>query len=672
MIVELGHFSLIIALLLSVAQIALPAVGVYKRNTLLMASCRSLAVGNWVFVTLACASLWYAFLNDDFSVMIVANHSNTLLPSFYKFSALWGGHEGSLLLWIYILAFWQLAVAIFSRQLPLDMLARVQVVMGFVSVGFLLFSLLTSSPFERKLPLVPIEGRDLNPLLQDIGMVIHPPMLYVGYVGFSVAFAFAVAALWSGRLDAAWARWCRPWTNIAWGFLSFGIALGSWWAYYELGWGGWWFWDPVENASFMPWLLGTALIHSLAVTEKRGLFKSWTVLLAIFTFSLSLLGTFLVRSGILTSVHSFAADPDRGIFILSFLAIVVGGSLTLFAFRAPTVSSKASFSWGSREMFLLVNNVIFLVATLTVLFGTLFPLIMDAFDLGKYSVGPPYFNAMFVPLMAILIAFMGVAPHALWKNTSQKLLKRKLTIAAVSSLLCGFIFPFVYGGSFNIWVVLTVIFAAWLIFSLLADFKEKIGLSGGVWRALKHLTFSYYGMLLAHFGMACCVIGVCLTTQYSLERDVKLMPGEKLSIAGYDFRLDKTYTINGPNFQGTEGQVSVMKSEKVISVLHPQKRRYHAQGSQVMTEAAISANLWRDLYVALGEPLGEGAWALRVHYKPFVRWMWLGGLLMFAGSLCTVLDKRYRRLTSKSAESKVTAKSVNEIPAGLAKSGGMD
>lgn len=642
MIPEYGQFALILALCLAVLQAVVPMLGAITGNRQFMSLGRSLAAGQFVFIAAAFAVLVQLFLADDFSVVIVASHSNTLLPDIYKVSAVWGGHEGSLLLWVLILSAWSLAVAVFSRQLPLDIVARVLSVMGMISVGFLLFSLLTSNPFARHLPGFPAEGGDLNPLLQDFGLIVHPPILYCGYVGFSVAFAFAIAALSSGRLDAAWARWSRPWTTVAWAFLTLGITLGSWWAYYELGWGGWWFWDPVENASFMPWLVGTALIHSLAVTEKRGVFKSWTVLLAILAFSLSLLGTFLVRSGVLTSVHSFAADPERGLFILVFLGLVVGGSLILYALRAPAVSSRSQFDWLSREVFLMVNNVVLLVAMLTVLFGTLFPLIMDGFGLGKYSVGPPYFNAVFVPLMAVLFIFMGVGPSVNWKRTHIDSLRAKIIFAAITSVLVGLLFPFVYGEGFSIAVALAVCFASWLVLGCLIDLREKLRNAASLKQGLARLTPSYYGMQLAHFGMACTVIGVCLTSQYSFEQDVRMLPGDQLELAGFEFQFQGVRPIEGPNYSGDQGRIVVSRNNRQVATLLPEKRRYHAQQGQMMTEAAIDAGLWRDLYVAMGEPLANGAWAVRVHYKPFVRWMWLGGILMAMGGVLAITDKRYR------------------------------
>ena len=663
MIPEYGHFALILALCLALLQSAVPLWGALTGNHYMMAMSRSLAAGQFTFIAIAFVVLSVLFLQDDFTVKVVAAHSNSQLPWMYKLSAVWGNHEGSLLLWVLILSMWSLAVAIFSRQLPVDMLARVLSVMGMISVGFLLFSLLTSNPFDRHLPNSPIDGGDLNPLLQDFGLIVHPPMLYFGYVGFSVAFAFAIAALSSGRLDAAWARWSRPWTNIAWAFLTIGIALGSWWAYYELGWGGWWFWDPVENASFMPWLVGTALIHSLSVTEKRGVFKSWTVLLAIFAFSLSLLGTFLVRSGVLTSVHSFAADPERGLFILAFLALVVGGSLTLYALRAPTVSSKSRYEWLSREMLLLVNNVVFLAAMLTVLFGTLFPLLMDGLGLGKYSVGPPYFNAVFVPLMAILMVFMGIGPSAHWKKTKASYLKARLLVAASASVIVGLLFPLIYGEEYKIASALAVCFSAWVILSTFANLKDKLRNAPSLSAGLARLTRAYYGMIIAHMGFAICALGVCLTSQYSLERDLRMVPGDQLTLAGYAFQFQGARSIVGPNYKGDEGIITVSTDGEVIATLNPQKRRYNAQQGQVMTEADIENGFLRDLYVALGEPLGESAWAVRVHYKPFVRWIWLGAILMGFGGALAAADKRYRLpvKAQKSSASAVAASSQGVV-----------
>ena len=645
MIPEIGHFALIISLAFALVLTIVPAWGAWRRNVSAMALAPGLAVGMLVLVAISFTCLSIAFLQDDFSVSVVANNSNSLLPPMYKFSAVWGNHEGSLLLWALILCLWTAAVAVLSPQLPILVLSRVLSVMGGISVGFISFSLLTSNPFARLLPSIPADGNDLNPLLQDPGLIIHPPLLYMGYVGFSVAFAFAIAALLGGRLDASWARWSRPWTNVAWAFLSLGIMLGSWWAYYELGWGGWWFWDPVENASFMPWLAGTALIHSLAATEKRGLFKSWTVLLAIFAFSLSLLGTFMVRSGVLTSVHAFATDPARGMFILVFLAIVVGGSLTLYALRAPAVSSRVSFAWLSRESLILVNNVVFLVATLTVLFGTLFPLFMDALGQGKYSVGPPYFNAVFVPLMGLLAPFMGIGPLSRWKRDSGQRWKAELLVPGIAAVVCALTLP-LFGQGYNLWVALAVLLAGWVVFGMAKDLWFRMG---GRVAGLRRLTPSYCGMVLAHLGFAACVVGVVATSQYSIEHDLKMSPGETETLAGYEFRFLEVAPVRGPNFVADEARFEVYQDGKKIAALAPQKRRYLASGS-VMTEAAIDPGLFRDLYIAMGEPIGEqGAWAIRLHYKPMVRWMWLGAIFMGLGGLTTAFDKRYRRQRSGAA-----------------------
>lgn len=597
------------------------------------------AWGQFAFLLFSFICLTYAFMVDDFSVAYVANNSNTALPWYYKFSAVWGAHEGSLLLWALILAGWTFAVAIFSRHLPEEMLARVLAVMGMISIGFLLFLIVTSNPFERLLPNSPADGRDLNPLLQDFGLIVHPPMLYMGYVGFSVAFAFAIAALLGGKLDAAWARWSRPWTTVAWAFLGIGIALGSWWAYYELGWGGWWFWDPVENASFMPWLVGTALIHSLAVTEKRGVFKSWTVLLAIATFSLSLLGTFLVRSGVLTSVHAFATDPERGVFILAFLLVVVGGSLALFAVRAPVVKSQVGFGLWSREALLLVNNIVLVVSAAMILLGTLYPLVLDALTGAKLSVGPPYFNALFLPLMALLMAVISVGVLVRWKDTPLKWLGSMLAPVLVASVVLAVVATFLHG-DFH-WAVLAVcLLAFWVILAGVRDILDKTR-HKGLLKGLPSLGRSYWGMQMAHFGFAVCALGVVLTSLGSYERDLRMAPGDSVELGGYRFQFEGAVHHEGPNFISDKGTVRVFDGERQISVLHPEKRLYTVQQA-TMTEAGIDAGFTRDLFVALGEPLEQGAWAVRIHIKPFVRWIWLGALLMGFGGFLAAADKRYR------------------------------
>ncbi len=639
MIPELGHLAMILALCLCLVQATLPLIGAWRGDHQWMSLAQPAAWGQFAFLLFSFICLTYAFMVDDFSVAYVANNSNTALPWYYKFSAVWGAHEGSLLLWALIMAGWTFAVAIFSRHLPEEMLARVLAVMGMISVGFLLFLIITSNPFERLLPNAPADGRDLNPLLQDFGLIVHPPMLYMGYVGFSVAFAFAIAALLGGKLDAAWARWSRPWTTVAWAFLGIGIALGSWWAYYELGWGGWWFWDPVENASFMPWLVGTALIHSLAVTEKRGVFKSWTVLLAIAAFSLSLLGTFLVRSGVLTSVHAFATDPERGVFILAFLLVVVGGSLALFAVRAPVVKSQVGFGLWSRETLLLVNNIVLVVSAAMILLGTLYPLVLDALTGAKLSVGPPYFNALFLPLMALLMAVISVGVLVRWKDTPLKWLAGMLAPVLVASVVLAVIATFLHG-DFH-WAVLAVcLLAFWVILAGVRDILDKTR-HKGLLKGLPSLGRSYWGMQMAHFGFAVCALGAVLTSLGSYERDLRMAPGDSVELGGYRFQFEGAVHHEGPNFISDKGTVRVFDGERQISVLHPEKRLYTVQQA-TMTEAGIDAGFTRDLFVALGEPLEQGAWAVRIHIKPFVRWIWLGALLMGLGGFLAAADKRYR------------------------------
>lgn len=645
MIPELGHLAMILALCFALVQASVPMIGAWRNDALWMSLARPAAWGQFSFLLIAFACLTQAFMSDDFSVAYVAQNSNSALPWYYKFSAVWGAHEGSLLLWALILGGWTFAVSVLSRQLPIVMLARVLGVMGMISLGFLSFLILTSNPFLRILPQMPANGRDLNPLLQDIGLIVHPPMLYMGYVGFSVAFAFAIAALLGGRLDAAWARWSRPWTIVAWAFLGVGITLGSWWAYYELGWGGWWFWDPVENASFMPWLVGTALIHSLAVTEKRGVFKSWTVLLAIAAFSLSLLGTFLVRSGVLTSVHAFATDPERGVFILIFLLIVVGGSLALFAVRAPVVKSQVGFALWSRETLLLANNLLLVVAAAMILLGTLYPLVIDAVSGAKMSVGPPYFNSLFVPLMALLMAVMTVGVLVRWKDTPVKWLLGMLTPVLIASVALALLFGLLLGE--GQWAVLaTVLLAAWVVFGALRDIHDKTRHKGWL-KGLRSLTRSYWGMQVAHVGLVVCALGVVLSSQHSIERDLRLAPGQATELGGYRFVFEGARHFQGPNFTSDRGTVRVFEDERQVSVLHPEKRLYSVQQS-MMTEAGIDAGFTRDLYVALGEPLDNGAWAVRIHIKPFVRWIWFGGLLTGLGGVLAATDRRYRvKVSSK-------------------------
>jgi cytochrome c-type biogenesis protein CcmF len=652
MIPEIGNFVLVIALLLAILQGILPIYGAARGNSVLMGTARPIAYGQFIFVAIAFACLVQSFLSNDFSVLYVAEHSNSHLPSYFRFAALWGGHEGSLLLWTFILTIWTIAVATFSKHLPEEMVARVLGVMGLISVGFLLFMLFTSNPFERLLQ-VPVDGRDLNPLLQDIGLVIHPPMLYMGYVGFSVAFAFAISALLSGKLDATWARWSRPWTTVAWMFLTLGVMLGSGWAYYELGWGGWWFWDPVENASFMPWLVGTALIHSLAVTEKRGAFKSWTVLLAISAFSLSLLGTFLVRSGVLTSVHSFATDPKRGVFILSFLVIVIGSSLLLFAWRAPKIGLGGKFD-------LISNNVLLSVASASVFLGTLYPLFVDALGFGKISVGPPYFNAVFVPIMVPMVMLMGLGPIARWKKASVPALWLRVRWALVSSVIIALLLPFVMG-NWTPMIALGMLLAFWLITTVFSDlFKRLSGRELGIWATFKSQSMSYYGMQFAHLGVAVFIIGVTLVKGYESERDVRMEVGDIVTAGVYQFRFDGVREIEGPNYHAYQGRVTVNKNDKLVTQLYPEKRIYNASGMP-MTEAAIDTGVLRDLYVSLGEqiPDSNGAWSVRVYLKPFVIWIWAGCMMMAFGGLLALSDKRYRLHARKAKTNIESEKTLN-------------
>jgi cytochrome c-type biogenesis protein CcmF len=637
LIPELGHFALIVALLLALTQAILPLIGAQRGNLTLMAVARPAAQGQFVFSLLAFGCLAYSFMVNDFSVENVASNSFSQLPEIYRLTATWGSHEGSLLLWVLILGFWTTAVSVFSRHLPDDMVARVLGVMGLISVGFLAFLLTTSNPFDRLIPAA-VDGRDMNPLLQDWGMIIHPPMLYMGYVGFAVAFAFAIAALLSGRLDAAWARWSRPWTTVAWAFLTLGIALGSWWAYRELGWGGWWFWDPTENASFMPWIAGTALIHSLAVTEKRGAFKAWTVLLALTAFSLSLLGTFLVRSGVLSSVHAFATDPARGAFILGFLVLVIGGSLVLYAWRAPKMLSGGGFTWFSREALLLGNNVVLLAALGSVLLGTLYPLLIDALGMGKISVGPPYFNAVFVPLMAPALFLMGIGPLARWKEASLPDMVSRLKWALAISVATGILLPLTLDG-FNPWATFGFAMAMWILLTVLIGFRDR--LKNGA--RLSSLTRSFWGMQLAHLGMAVGVAGITVVANYQVERDVRMNIGDHTELAGYTFTFLGTTEHQGPNYRAARGTVEVSKNGKKLYELHPEKRIYNASGMP-MTEASIQPALFDDIYVALGEPLDEAAqtWAVRVFHKPFINWLWIGALFMVIGGFLAASDRRYQ------------------------------
>ncbi|EON94007.1 cytochrome c assembly protein [Marinobacter lipolyticus SM19] len=637
---ELGQFSLILALLLAVLLSVVPLVGSVTGRDTLQAYARPLSAGLFVFIAIAFGILTHAFVTDDFSVAYVANNSNSMLPWYYKFSAVWGGHEGSLLLWILMLAGWTLAVAIFSRRLPSVMIAQVLSVMGIVSVGFLLFIIMTSNPFDRMLPNVPADGADLNPLLQDFGLIVHPPMLYMGYVGFSVAFAFAIAALINGRLDAAWARWSRPWTTVAWAFLSLGIALGSWWAYYELGWGGWWFWDPVENASLLPWLSGTALMHSLAVTEKRGVFKSWTVLLAIVTFSLSLLGTFLVRSGVLTSVHAFASDPERGTFLLALLAITIVSSLALYAFRAPVVHVRARYGSLSREIFLLLNNVLLVAATLLVMVGTLYPLVLDYLDMGRLSIGEPFFNLTFSPLALAAGLLLGAGIFSRWKKTDGGWLGRKLLWPLAISVVATAAVMVTYG-TFKPWAFAGCFVAIWVTVATFWDLWDKSASRKGRLQGLKRQSRSYYGMVLGHLGLAITMAGATVVSNYGVERDVRMTPGDTAMIGDYQIQFTDIGERRGQNFTAQYGSFDLSLDGQYVATLHPEKRQYQVQRN-VMTEAAIDAGLFRDVFVAIGERITDDAWAIRIQYKPLVRWLWLGALFMAAGGFLAIADRRYR------------------------------
>ena len=643
MIPELGHFALWLAVGVTLTLGTLPLIGAQRGRADWMALARpasQVLLGLIVFSWLCLAA---SFVRNDFTVLNVASHSNSALPVMYRIAASWGSHEGSLLLWLLMQAGWAWAVASFSRNLPLPVLARILSVMGLLTLSFLLFVLFTSNPFERLLP-APLDGRDLNPQLQDPGMIFHPPMLYMGYVGMSVAFSFAVAALIGGNLDSQWARWSRPWTTVAWAFLTFGIALGSWWAYYELGWGGWWFWDAVENASFMPWLVATALIHSLAVTEKRGSFKSWTVLLAITAYSLSLLGTFLVRSGVITSVHSFASDPARGLFILIMLAITVGSALALFAWRAPKVGLGARFSMLSRETMLLANNVLLVVATGAVMLGTLYPLILDALGLGKISVGAPYFDAVFVPIMAVLVFFMGIGPLARWKHDELPALGKRLRWAAGVTVVTAALGAWI-GGEMTLGSVVGLLMAFWIVASVAAELWERVRPVGGVRTRVLHrlgqVPRATAGMMLAHIGVAVFVFGVTMVGTYDIERDVAMSPGDSTTVRGYTFTYMGAQGVRGPNFDAMRGHLVVTRNGKPVSDMYPEKRIYRVQRNP-MTEAAIDSRIQGDLYVQLGEVIKGETWLVRIWVKPFVSWIWFGCLLMGLGGVLAVTDRRYR------------------------------
>jgi len=654
MIPEIGYFSLTLAMVLSVLLCIFPLWGAHTGNLRLMRAAPSLAVGQFAFVLISFAALIYASLTDDFTVAYVAYHSSSTLPWYYKITSTWGGHEGAILLWLVMQAGWTAVVAMRSQSLPWILRARVLGVLGFLGVGFMLYTLLMSSPFELLLPYYPVEGRDLNPLLQDPGMIIHPPLLYMGYVGLSVSFSFAIAALLTGKLDNTWAKWSRPWTMTAWGFLTLGITIGSWWAYAELGWGGWWFWDPVENASLMPWLVATALLHSLSVTEKRGVFKSWTVLLAIAAFSFSLLGTFIVRSGIIVSVHAFATDPDRGLFILAFLAIVVGGGLALYALRVSEVKSEGRYKLVSREVALWLNNIFLVVATLIVLLGTLLPMIHKEMGLGSISIGEPFFNKMFAILLLPFAILMGIGPLLRWKQNKWAFLQNKLLLCALASIAVTSAWLFLGYDDVAPLTLLATTLAVWIVFTTVLDIVDKTRVHGSLQNGLKRLSVSYWAMVLGHIGIAFVIAGVTLTSAYSVERDVSMKPLEVVSLNQYDYRFEGVKDIRGPNYSGHAGVVTVLKEGDKVARLYAEKRQYDI-GMQFMTEAAIDAGFTRDLYLALGEQLSNGGWSLRIYHKPYVRWMWLGGILISLAGFMILGDKRYRSNKKRDSKSQPEA-----------------
>ena len=650
LITELGYFALISALVIAILQVILPAVGVFKHQPAWQRLAGSFAIAQFLATGTSFLCLMYGFYANDFTLIYVANQSNSLLPWYYRLSATWGGHEGSLLLWVTILATWGAAVAVFSRSLPLAMRARVLVVISFVQMMMLSMVIFVSSPFNRSLPSIPVDGKDLNPLLQDPGLIFHPPMLYMGYVGAVVPFAFAMAALWAGRLDAVWTRWSRPWTLAAWCCLTLGIVFGSMWAYNELGWGGWWFWDPVENASFMPWLGGVALLHSLAVTEKRGVFKAWTIMLAIFTFALSLLGTFLVRSGVITSVHSFAADPTRGLFILVILGVVIGGGLAMFAWRGWRLTQESHYQLKSRETLLVINNIIILVATIVVVIGTLYPMLADALKLGQVSVGAPYFNALFVPLTWLLLLFLAIGPVSRWKKDTRPLLGTGLAILASCFVLAGVLSYFLVS-SININIFMSAALCLWVLVWMVIDIKDKTRNARSLGAGLKRLHMGYWGMQLAHLGILLSVMGIAITTSLSIEKDIAMQKNQSVEVQGYQFTMDELKKIRGANFDATQAVVSVRKNDQVVATLYPEKRHY-VVSQMPMTEASIQYNPLRDIYMAMGEPiLGDNQseadatkWAVRIYIKPGVRWVWWGGFVLALGAILSMFDKRYRKL----------------------------
>ncbi len=641
MIAELGNYALALSLAVAVLLSVLPLWGAEKGNVQMMSLARPMTYGLFLSLTVAFIALFYLFAVNDFSVQYVVNNSNTKLPLHYRLSAVWGSHEGSLLLWIWLLTLWSAAVALFSKQLPQEAVARVLGIMGIVTIGFLLFVLFTSNPFDRTFPDFPVDGRELNPLLQDVGLIFHPPLLYMGYVGFSVAFAFSIASLMTGRLDTAWARWSRPWTMAAWVFLTLGIVLGSWWAYYELGWGGWWFWDPVENASLMPWLAGTALLHSLAVTEKRGSFKAWTVLLAIMAFSLCLLGTFLVRSGILVSVHAFASDPTRGLYILAYLIVVIGGSLALYAYKGNQIRSRDNAERYSRETMLLLNNILLMSALAVVFLGTLLPLVHKQIGLGTISVGAPFFDQMFLIIMTPFALLLGIGPLVKWRRDQFSAIRKPVIVSVVIMLIAGFVLPYVLQDKLTVSSVLGVMMATIITLLSLYELQQRATHRSGFFNGLSKLSRSHWGMFLAHLCVAMTVWGIAFSQNYSVERDVRMNVGDSVQIAGYDYTFRGITNADGPNYAGGKAQVDISKNGKLETTLFAEKR-FYTVSKMTMTEAAIDWGFSRDLYVALGESLNDGSWALRLYYKPFIRWIWFGGVFMALGGLLCMFDRRYR------------------------------
>ena len=641
MIAELGNYALALSLAVSFFLAIFPLWGAEKGHSQLMSLARPMTYGLFFSLTIAFAALFYLFAVNDFSVQYVVNNSNSSLPIYYRLSAVWGSHEGSLLLWIWLLTLWGAAVALFSKHLPQEAVARVLGIMGIISIGFLLFVLFTSNPFTRTFPDFPVDGRELNPMLQDVGLIFHPPLLYMGYVGFSVAFAFAIASLMTGKLDSAWARWSRPWTMAAWVFLTLGIVLGSWWAYYELGWGGWWFWDPVENSSLMPWLAGTALIHSLAVTEKRGSFKAWTVLLAILAFSLCLLGTFLVRSGILVSVHAFASDPTRGLYILAYLVVVIGGSLTLYAYKGNQIRSRDNAERYSRETLLLLNNILLMTALCVVFLGTLLPLVHKQLGLGSISIGAPFFDQMFLIIMTPFALLLGIGPLVKWRRDQFSEIRTPVVVSVIVMAIAGFALPYFLHNKLTVSVVLGTMMSVIIVLLSLYEMKQRATHRESFFKGITKLSRSHWGMILAHLGVAMTVWGIAFSQNFSVERDVRMAVGDTVQIADYDFKFTGVSDANGPNYMGGKAQIDISKDGKLEATLFAEKR-FYTVSKMPMTEAAIDWGFTRDLYVALGEKIEDNSWALRLYYKPFIRWIWIGGLFMALGGLLCMFDRRYR------------------------------